>query len=542
MATGQRRGIVLAVMLGIAGWASACGDGATEPSPPPPADQAPETVGSIPDQTVTAGETATLDVSSYFSDPDGDALSYEASTSDVSVATASLSGNTLTIAGVAAGMTTVTVTATAGDQSAQQTVNVTVGRRDQAPETVGSIPDQTVTAGETVTLDVSSYFSDPDGDALSYEASTSDVSVAAASLSGNTLTIAGVAAGMTTVTVTATAGDQSAQQIVNVTVERPNQAPEAVGSIPDQVISAGNTVTVDLSLYFSDPDGDALSYEETTSNIAIVAPTVSGKILTIAGVAQGSATITVTATDPGGLSAQQTAKVTVGERSQDREALVALYEATSGDFYWDIDTNWLSDRPLGTWYGVATDDDGRVVELILSGNTVWGEIPSAIVHLTKLQRLDLSDNRVNGDLPTEIGDLRELVELNLSENTFLGSGSPIPAALGKLHKLELLNLTDTNFNDEIPRELGNLESLVQLELAEMTWLDGGIPPEFSKLTNLKHLDVSGGGLDNALPQDLVKLTLQFFHWNGNRMCSPSNTEFQAWLNGISDHRGGQICR
>ena len=30
---------------------------------------------------------------------------------------------------------------------------------------------------------------------------------------------------------------------------------------------------------------------------------------------------------------------------------------------WDDSTGWLSDAPLGDWYGVTTDTDGRVLEL-----------------------------------------------------------------------------------------------------------------------------------------------------------------------------------
>lgn len=62
-------------------FAAACGDGgATGPS----ANRAPEPLGWIPDQTVHVGETATLDVSARFADPDGDALTYGASSSDPS--------------------------------------------------------------------------------------------------------------------------------------------------------------------------------------------------------------------------------------------------------------------------------------------------------------------------------------------------------------------------------------------------------------------------------------------------------------------------
>ena len=43
--------------------------------------------------------------------------------------------------------------------------------------------------------------------------------------------------------------------------------------------------------------------------------------------------------------------------------LVAFYNATDGP-NWTNDTNWLSDRPIGEWYGVTTDASGRVTELV----------------------------------------------------------------------------------------------------------------------------------------------------------------------------------
>ena len=42
----------------------------------------------------------------------------------------------------------------------------------------------------------------------------------------------------------------------------------------------------------------------------------------------------------------------------DRDALVALYNATNGPT-WANNTNWLSDEPLGEWYGVTTDGGGH---------------------------------------------------------------------------------------------------------------------------------------------------------------------------------------
>ena len=43
--------------------------------------------------------------------------------------------------------------------------------------------------------------------------------------------------------------------------------------------------------------------------------------------------------------------------SSDRDALVALYNATDGA-NWKNSENWLSDAPIGEWHGVTTDTNG----------------------------------------------------------------------------------------------------------------------------------------------------------------------------------------
>ena len=70
-------------------------------------------------------------------------------------------------------------------------------------------------------------------------------------------------------------------------------------------------VTVDLSGHFTDPDDDALTYEGETSDAAVATVAIDGNNATITGVAAGTATITFTASDPDGLSADQEAMVTV---------------------------------------------------------------------------------------------------------------------------------------------------------------------------------------------------------------------------------------
>ncbi|MXX79022.1 MAG: hypothetical protein F4Z33_08750, partial [Gemmatimonadales bacterium] len=273
--------------------------------------RAPEPVGTITDQTVDVGETVTVDLAPYFHDPDGDGLTYTASSSDTGVATVSISGSTVTIAAVARGATQVTVAAADPEGlAATQTFQSVVHNR--APEPVGTITDQTVDVGETVTVDLAPYFHDPDGDALTYGATSSNPSVATASVSGSIATITAVAAGSATITVTARdQGGLTATQRVDIIVRLVNRAPRAVGTIPAATLASGGTATVDASLYFTDPDGDALTYSATSSNPSVTRASISGSIVTITAVAAGSATITVTARDQGGLAATEQVHVTV---------------------------------------------------------------------------------------------------------------------------------------------------------------------------------------------------------------------------------------
>lgn len=181
---------------------------------------------------------------------------------------------------------------------------------NRAPESAGSIPGQTLNVGDTATLDLSSYFTDADGDPLSYAAASSVAAAVSVSVSDATLTVAGVAAGSASVTVTATdPAGLSAAQTFQATV--PNRAPEAAGAIEERTVLVGDTAMLDAAAYFADPDGDALSYEASSSDSAVAAASVSGSEVTVVGVSGGSATVEVTATDPAGLSATLSGQIAV---------------------------------------------------------------------------------------------------------------------------------------------------------------------------------------------------------------------------------------
>ena len=97
----------------------------------------------------------------------------------------------------------------------------------------------------------------------------------------------------------------------------PNRAPTTSGQIPAQTIPAealaqGESVRVDVAQYFSDPDGDPLTYEATSSDIEVATVSVSESVVSLTALNPGPAAISVSARDPGGGTATLSFAVTIG--------------------------------------------------------------------------------------------------------------------------------------------------------------------------------------------------------------------------------------
>ena len=278
------------------------------------ANGAPQAVGTIPDQTVTAhGANVWVSMSSRFSDPEDQLLTLSATSSDTSKATVNVSGAEVGITGLAAGSATITVTATdTYSATATQTFSVTV-EPNSAPVKVGTIPTQTMSVtGSAATVDVSDYFSDPELNPLTYSATSSNTNKVTVSVSGSTLTVTPVATGSVTITVNATDISTSAATQTFTARVISNRSPTRVGSIPTQSVRVGeDATTVDVSSYFSDPDGNPLTYSATSSNTNRATVSMSEATLVINAVAAGTATISVKATDPSDASTTQNFSVTV---------------------------------------------------------------------------------------------------------------------------------------------------------------------------------------------------------------------------------------
>lgn len=549
--TSPIRWVCSSFLLALAGL-SACGDGTEPPTEIP--NRAPISVGAIPAQTVMIGQTQVVDLSQYFDDPDGDALSYTAETSDGAVATPSVAGSMVTVVGVAKGSASVAVTATdPNGLTASQSFDVAVP--NQPPVSVDSIPELDLDSGDSVTVEVAGLFEDPDGDSLSFTAETSDVRVATVVVTGSVATIRALGEGTVTVSVIATDTD-GASVSLGATVTVTNLPPALVGTIPPQRVKELQSVTVGLLGYFQDPEGGVLTFSATVTDSSLATAVASDSTMVVTGVAAGAATITVTATDPGGLSVQQVVGLVV-EPLSERDVLEAIYHAMDGP-NWQGQYGWLTNSPLRNWYGVLVED-GRVQKLVLPNNNLSGAIPPEIGYLAAPEFFNFSHNRITAvppeigrlssllglwlnnnqitavpaeigelaslrfwrfgenqltSLPPEIGNLTNLKELSLWRNQLSG---PIPPELGNLTNIMWLSLGYNNFTGPIPRELGNLANLTRLTLVDND-LEGLIPPELGNLANLTELSLSQNRLTGSIPAALGNLdSLERLYLSGNNL-------------------------
>ncbi|MDE2825675.1 MAG: Ig-like domain-containing protein [Gemmatimonadota bacterium] len=297
--------------------------------------RSPVRVGTPDDVTLKPGDRGTVDASDYFRDPDGDALTYSARSSNASVATVSVSGNTVTVMAVADGSATIRVTARdPGGLTAEQAFGVTVaGDTGGDYKTIGGLTitqsgalkwgnftNSGCVGASRVTINGVDY----EVHWTEWQRKDNAAGSAWAQVSGTRRNgqlcgyrLANAQAGVYRFagefTVGGVRGKYKSENEVTVGGDSGNQRPRTVGSISAKTLKPGDSTTVDASDYFRDPDGDALTYTASSSSASVATVSASGDIVTVKAVADGSATIRVTARDPGGLTAEQAFSVTVAD-------------------------------------------------------------------------------------------------------------------------------------------------------------------------------------------------------------------------------------
>jgi hypothetical protein len=164
-------------------------------------------------------------------------------------------------------------------------ISFTLPSANQAPQVNDPIPAQTTTVDAPVfSRDLNgdpSAFTDPDGDPLSFSATSSDESIVQVSISSDVFTATPLAPGSAEITLTANDGNQeSASFSFTITVEAPNQPPVINTAINDQTLKIDDPAfSRDLNgepSVFTDPDGDALSYTANAADTAVANVSLAG--------------------------------------------------------------------------------------------------------------------------------------------------------------------------------------------------------------------------------------------------------------------------
>ena len=606
----RRRKTVFGVTaLLVALWAHACGDGAVEPEQPPPADPPrPTTVTVTPATATLTALVATVELAAEVRDQDGQVMAGATvswSSSDASVVTVAPAGLV-----TAAGNGVATITATAGSASGTATITVAqeVGTVTVSPATDTLLTADTVRlAAEAVDANGNPVMGTEfkwasgdtlvavvDGEGLVTGMSAGEVGITASSadVTGRALltvvlpepkivavspdsvafsaigqtsqlvaevrdqagrTIEGVtvswsssdtlvamvdsaglvtALGSGTATVTVEAGMASGEAAVTVT----QSAGSVVVSPATETIPLGDTLRLVAEAF--DENGHVVEpalFDWSSSDVSVLQVSPSGLVT---GLAEGQGTVTAVTGD-----VQGTAEITV--ENPDRAALVALYNATDGP-NWVNGENWLTDAPLGQWYGVDTNASGRVVRLVLKGrrrlsNGLAGALPPELGDLAHLEELDFAYNNLTGAIPPELGELSNLLHLRLYYNALTGPippelgaltnlrsldlyfnslTGPVPSELAGLANLELLSLGRNRLTGTIPPWLGEITKLRELSLI-LNEFEGPIPPELGNLVDLSELSLFRNDLTGAIPPQLGRLSnLRTFHLHYNDLSGP----------------------
>ena len=361
---------------------------------------------------------------------------------------------------------------------------------NRPPVAVGSLPDRRLAAvGATLDIDVSQAFDDPDGETLTFAASSSAPWLVRARAAGDVVTLTGAGEGTATIRVAATdQGGLSVSQSFSTTVEGPADT-ELQGSVESDRAA--------LEALYDATGGP--NWADST-NWRTSAPLREWFRVTT------DAAGRVTELRLGGNGLTGSIPFELGNLTNLQFLSLAQNELTGplpgalGDLV-NLTELYVQDNRLSAAIPAELGRLANLRFLNLAGNELSGRIPPELGNLANLVFLFLSGNALSGPIPPELGDLASLGGLFLPQNELSG---PIPAELGKLGNLQTLILEGNELTGAIPAELGRLANLRNLNLAG-NGLTGRIPPELGSLVNLYALDLSRSELSGPIPTSLGNL-------------------------------------
>ena len=337
------------------------------------------------------------------------------------------------------------------------------------------------------------------------------------------LEIGGLAPGSYEVRVVAVVDGQdgaASNAAAGEVAEPVNVAPRLAEELPDLALDVGETKTVDLHSAFEDPNDDRLRYSASSDDGAVSVRVASGEAR-ISGVRPGEATITVTATDPEGLSATATFDVAVG-------ALLSLSGDAAapegGEIVLRAELSRVLAEPLDVSWRIVPDGDPSMPDAeaddyetagaaTISAGRTTASIEIAIVDDEDIEparerfvvELDAPQNpnvglsrrtRATATIQEGVCDRTPAVRDELTRN-WQGCHWPRPLDLARV---PALNLGGRGIDALRPNDLLGLDGLLRLVLRgnALATLPAGL---LSETPRLRTLDLSDNALD-TLPDGL----------------------------------------
>lgn len=224
-------------------------------SDPEPVNSVPTVNNNLSDLTLNAGfGTDQVSLADIFNDDDNDALIFSASSSNQNVATVTVLGTRLTVTEIGQGNTNIMITANDGNGgTVSDTFMLTViAANNSAPVVANALQDISIDAGfEKSEVNLSNVFTDADSDDLSLVVQNSATNVVTVAITGTTLTVTEISIGVSTITLTASDGNEgSAMDSFTFTVNDAaspcsgdNSTVTSLNECPNTSAQAGLTAT-----------------------------------------------------------------------------------------------------------------------------------------------------------------------------------------------------------------------------------------------------------------------------------------------------------
>ncbi|MDE2686536.1 MAG: hypothetical protein OXI16_03425 [Chloroflexota bacterium] len=284
------------------------------PAPAPIPTSEPEIPAAIGGHTVLVGESLVLDASKTFADTQRDgALRYRAIVSDTSVVQGDIDTYTglLTVTGISEGESWIALNLCVGGECSETdnvAVLVNVVYRNRPPQAVSGIGDQQVRVGETIAAPLARAFWDFEADKIvGYQLYIDDGEFATGSVDRfrRIVELVGVREGDTAVSVSACdshgcGGIADALRFTLTILPPPNNPPVAAGIIDDHTTRVGETISIDVSTLFDDPDGDAIAEYpvwHSDGKVAALRTDAATGILYATGLSMGFTLVSLSASD-----------------------------------------------------------------------------------------------------------------------------------------------------------------------------------------------------------------------------------------------------